>query len=214
MSGVRGDCGADMNTSQMNIPLEAIAAGLGTLVLSLVVAYKRGKDRKARRLYVELESRIRGLLAQLGLVSHPTVTEVGRDEVKSALEGAFGGPDSPKLVFTDSTYTATDRAGIGQISEYDILRYAPYRPEVYDCEEFAQLFDVSAELVYGISAIGVCYDWGEGHAYNVVVLDDGSVICYEPQEGELVDVGETLELASAVSSADVTYDPRNALIVI
>jgi hypothetical protein len=203
-----------MNTSQMNIPLEAIAAGLGTLLLSLVVAYKRGKDRKARRLYVELETRVRGLLTTLGVVPHPSVAQLERADINDALTSAFGEHEELQIVHTDSSYTATDRGGVEQISEYDILQYAPYRPEIYDCEEFAQLFDVSAELVYGISAIGVCYDWGEGHAYNVAVLDDESVVCYEPQEATIVAPGETLTLSSAISSTDVTYDPGNALLVI
>jgi hypothetical protein len=135
---------------------------------------------------------------------------MSRDKVSSALKGALG--DDPKYVFTDSTYAATDRSGLDQMSEQDILQFAPYRPEIYDCEDFAQLFSVSAELVYGVSAIGVVYDWGAGHAYNVVVSDMGAVRLYEPQEAEILEVGDTLALGE-VDTTEVTYDPENALVV-
>lgn len=193
-----------------SLPNEAVLGSIGAIALAVITAYLRGNSGTARTQYVRLESALRRLLARLTGSLQPTVSETSRSDVESALRDALG--DDPQYVFTDSTYAATDRSGLEQISEQDILRFAPYRPEIYDCEDFAQLFSVSAELVYGVSAIGVVYDWGAGHAYNVVVSDMGAVRLYEPQEGVVLDVGDTLELGE-VETSEITYDPENALIV-
>jgi len=204
--------------------LIAVATGIGAIAVAAIRAYLKGDTGKARGLYVRIENRVRSLLRQHGASAQPAVTELDHETVSDALSDALGPEDSdsdndnsdeaPKLVLTDGTYSATDADGLASMGAHDILQYAPYRPEVYDCEEFAQLFDVSAELVYGVSAIGVVYDWGAGHAYNVVVLDDGSVTLYEPQDGVVLDVGDEHTFDALTGSTTVTYDPSNALIVI
>jgi hypothetical protein len=72
----------------------------------------------------------------------------------------------------------------------DALDWLPYRPERFDCEEFAELLVIVAAFVGGVNACGVVYDWSSRHAYPVFVTTDGEAVFVESQSGEIVSVGE------------------------
>ena len=66
----------------------------------------------------------------------------------------------------------------------------PYRPERFDCEDFAALYKVMHAFVLGVNSVGIVVDWTGGHAYNVVIMSDGAVNLVEPQNGEVIQPGE------------------------
>jgi hypothetical protein len=134
------------------------------------------------------ETAIRRLLAQW--IDTPTSEPIK----KSTLWGAVHEHIDPKdvqFVTADGSYYATDRDGVESLARIgDALDWLPYRPDRFDCEEFAELVVALAAFVGGVNAVGVVYDWSGSHAYNVVVTTDDEAIFVESQTGEIVSVGE------------------------
>jgi hypothetical protein len=120
--------------------------------------------------------------------------EVGHDRVESAyLKAAVNTfvednalDTEIEWVFVDKYYFAphTLVSDVGRIT--GVL---PYRPERFDCEDYAALYKVLHAFVLGVNAIGIVVDWTGGHSYNIVILSDGTVKLIEPQNGKVVDPG-------------------------
>ncbi|AFH21856.1 hypothetical protein OSG_eHP11_00045 [environmental Halophage eHP-11] len=140
----------------------------------------------ARRRVVE--TTIRRLLARW--VDTPTSEPIEESTIREAVHDHID-PSDVRIVTADGSYYATDRDGVESLARIgDALDWLPYRPDRFDCEEYAELLVAIAAFVGGVNACGVVYDWSGGHAYNVVVTTDGEAIFVESQTGEIVTVGE------------------------
>ena len=58
-----------------------------------------------------------------------------------------------------------------------------YLVDRFDCDDFTVAFKGRMAELFGINSIGIMIDWGASHAYNIVILADGSVNAFEPQAG-------------------------------
>jgi len=129
--------------------------------------------------------------------SEPVDNETLRKAVHEHID-----PSDARIVTADGSYYATDRDGVQSLARIgDALDWLPYRPERFDCEEYAELLVAIAAFVAGVNACGVVYDWSGSHAYPVFVTVDGEAVFVESQSGEIVDVGEgiyTLDDATVI----------------
>lgn len=161
--------------------------------VTAVVAYIRGQKRLASRQYLEAESGLRDLIeAEIGLPS-PQTEEVDRSFIEDALQDAvpaYDGTNDPiRVIFTDGVYRAPYRSEVRDLFMISrIVQYLPYRPEVFDCENFAGLFKQLSTFFAGVNTVGDVLDWSAAHGYNVIVTVEGGVIFYEPQEDKIVDL--------------------------
>jgi len=134
------------------------------------------------------ETAIRGLLARW--IGTPTSESIGESTLREAVHEHIDRSDV-RIVTADGSYYATDRDGVRSLAQIgDALDWLPYRPERFDCEEYAELLVALAAFVGGVNACGVVYDWSGSHAYTVFVTSDGEAVFVESQTGEIVDVGE------------------------
>ena len=163
-------------------PAVASILGLAAAILG-VAAIPTARRRVA-------ETAIRRLLGQTVDIpaSEPVVNGTLREAVHDHID-----PSDVRIVTADGSYYATDRDGVESLARIgDALDWLPYRPERFDCEEYAELLVVLAAFVAGVNACGVVYDWSGTHAYNVVVTAGGEAVFVESQSGEIVDVGAGL----------------------
>jgi len=140
----------------------------------------------ARRRVVE--TTIRRLLARW--IDTPTSEPIKKSTLWGAVHEHID-PKDVRIVTADGSYYATDGDGVESLARIgDALDWLPYRPDRFDCEEYAELVVALAAFGAGVNAVGVVYDWSGGHAYNVVVTSDSEAVFVESQTGEIVDVGE------------------------
>lgn len=163
-------------------PAVASIIGLAAAILG-VAAIPTARRRVA-------ETAIRRLVAQT--VDIPASEAVSNETLREVIHDHID-PSDVRIVTADGDYYATDRSGVGTLAQIgDALDWLPYRPDRFDCEEYAELVVVIAAFVGGVNAVGVVYDWSGSHAYPVFVTADGEAVFVESQTGEIVNVGEGL----------------------
>ena len=172
--------------------------------VTAVVAYIRGERRLAARKYLEAESGLRELIESQLNIPSPETAEVDRGFIDEALQDTIpaydGTNDEIHLVLADGVYRAPYDKEIGELLLVSqIVQYLPYRPEVFDCENFAGLFKELSAFFAGSNTVGTVHDWSGGHAYNVIVTAEGNVLFYEPGDDKMVSIGEgDYELSNAM----------------
>ncbi|RDZ53114.1 hypothetical protein C5C07_15375 [Haloferax sp. Atlit-4N] len=165
------------------------------LALTAVGAYLTGRRREARQKAIELETSLREVLDDLGVFPSPSVDEVDREHIEAALSEAIPNYDDSatiETVYADGRYLAPAAADVWLLADLaGGVSWLPYRPERFDCEQFARGFGVLSALVAGTNTVGVIHDWSGRHAYNVIVTAEQTVQFYDPYEGEFVAIGGT-----------------------
>ena len=142
-----------------------------------------------RDVIIRIETVLRNKIVQWGVES-VSQTEVSGEWVEEQIVAYADEVEHEvdlELIQLDGTYIAPDRVP----SFFDtLLSLFIYRPSRYDCEDYAMTYKVLHALFTGVNTIGVVIDWYGGHAYNIVVLDTGDVVLFEPQTGEDVAPGQ------------------------
>jgi len=142
-----------------------------------------------RDVIIRIETVLRNKIVQWGVES-VSQTEVSGEWVEEQIVAYADEVEHEvdlELIQLDGTYIAPDRVP----SFFDtLLSLFVYRPSRYDCEDYAMTYKVLHALFTGVNTIGVVIDWYGGHAYNIVVLDTGDVVLFEPQTGEDVAPGQ------------------------
>lgn len=74
------------------------------------------------------------------------------------------------------------------------IGWRKWKPERYDCDDFAQAFSFWLKRATGLNSVGICEgDWnGTRHAWGIIVTTTG-VLMVEPQTMKVVDVGYTAD---------------------
>lgn len=141
-----------------------------------------------RELAIRLESYIHNKLiaSYLPDVGHERVeSSYIKAAVNSFVEG-YALDTEIEWVFVDRDYFAPHSL----VSDIAVVAgWLPYRPERFDCEDYASLYKVMHAFVLGVNAVGIVIDWTGGHAYNIVILSDGEVKLIEPQNGKVIEPG-------------------------
>jgi len=147
-----------------------------------------------RDVIIRIETVLRNKVVQWGVdtVSHTEVDGEWVEEQIVAYADNMGHKVDLDLIQLDGTYVSP-----GAIpSHFDtLLDLFIYRPSRYDCEDYAMTYKVLHALFTGVNTIGVVIDWGGGHTYNLIVLESGDVVLYEPQTGEDVAPGQEKKYA-------------------
>jgi len=107
----------------------------------------------------------------------------------------------------DGKYYTTSEDEMKQIVNADQTDKKLYRKAEYDCENFALSFMANVQGMYGVTTIGLVIDWSGGHAYNMLVYEDGSIALYEPQNDKFVEPGDT-------DVRDLDYPFENVRVII
>jgi len=106
--------------------------------------------------------------------------------------------------FFDITYYAISYDKLLELLEKwknDVLANLKYKPEIFDCDDFANYFKVWMTKETGVNctgeALGLVYKDGRllgGHAWNIVIVHKHGVIdvlFVEPQLGEIIENQKT-----------------------
>jgi len=168
-----------------NLPIKLTPeiVSIGTLIISIGAYYLEGKTGKASDAAIRLETKLRAIMRRKYGIPNPHITEVTREDIKEALTTQTDyDPENIDLIFSDGTYLAPRESDMDTIQKVTWLtKFLPYRPERFDCEDFAKAYDVLVAFVLGVNSIGVVYDWSGGHAYNIIVTSEGKVRFIDPQ---------------------------------
>jgi hypothetical protein len=131
-----------------------------------------------------------------------------KDRLKQKIEAYDGSAVPVRVVMTDGTYFApTNPSTMVEAKDFNVFEYVPYRPDFFDCENFAMAYKVFSAFLWGTNCVGVAFDWSAGHAYNIIVYADGTVQLYEPQESKVVEFGDVL------AGSDPDYKLDNGLVL-
>lgn len=176
------------------LPPEVVA--LGGLALAALAAYLGGRNAEARRKVIKFETLLRRFLRRELSLPSPEVATSDRGMIDDALKDAipaYDGTNDPiHTVYADGTYIAPVPEDVDMVEMLSsATAWLPYRPERFDCENFAGAFRTLSAFVSGVNTVGVVYDWSGGHAYNVIVDSEGNVTFYEPQDDREVSLGES-----------------------
>ena len=86
-----------------------------------------------------------------------------------------------EILSLDSKYFLCDEKDMKAIIKWDWTDNKKYVKEKYDCDNFAFSFKSMVDKRFGLNGVGLVIDYSGGHAYNIVVFQDGSVKIFEPQ---------------------------------
>lgn len=135
-------------------------------------------------------SRIARGLPDIASAIAASTEEIPRDELHETLSEDAG--DDVTIKFTDTNYYAPTPSSVPAIQALGSAQvWLPYRPDRFDCENYAQAVSVLSAFVAGANAVGVVIDWGGNHAYNAIVDSEGELYFYEPQSLRMVELGES-----------------------
>lgn len=120
----------------------------------------------------------------------PATAEITPERLSTALTEAGVDTSDVAVAYSDGRYFSPDPSDIDDVRlGGSVTSILPYRPERFDCENYAGLYRALVAFGLGVNAVGVVYDWSGDHAYNVVVDSDGQARFYEPQADEWVSIG-------------------------
>lgn len=184
-----------MLPEQLPTQLPSIVAPLFATITAIIGAYFGTRSKKGQRAAIEFETRVRRILRRQLNIPSPRTREISEDELDQALAAAipaYEGNEYPiDVVTSDGTLLAPLAADVSIVRMLaGATEWLPYRPERFDCENFAGAFRVLAAFIAGTNTIGIVYDWSGDHAYNVIINADGEAVFYEPQDDEIVDIGQ------------------------
>jgi len=141
----------------------------------------------------DVETAVRNFIEQETDGTIPRSIPVKKEHLKEAVAEAYGAEIVEEAYFLDGQYWTASRRDFEQIRALDVIENLPYRPARFDCENYAFLFQTIVALVFGINTVGVVLDFEAGHAYNIIYTNGGNLKLYEPQDGEYVQIGDSLD---------------------
>jgi len=92
----------------------------------------------------------------------------------------------------DNKYLITNQADMKKIIKWDWTDNKKYISEKYDCDNFAFSFKAMVDRKFGVNNVGLVIDYSSGHAYNIIVFNDGIVKLFEPQTDKWPRIGTNM----------------------
>ena len=99
--------------------------------------------------------------------------------------------DTWQRIVLDNKYWTCSKEAFQEIIDYNTLNEKQYVSEQYDCDNFAFTFKAQVGLNHNLNNVGLVIDNSGGHAYNVVIFDDGTAELFEPQNDRWITPGES-----------------------
>ena len=113
-------------------------------------------------------------------------------KVQTALSNLEGYNDQDwQRIVLDNKYWTCSKEAFQEIVDYNTLNEKQYILEQYDCDNFAFTFKAQVGLNHNLNNVGLVLDHSGGHAYNVVIFDDGTAELFEPQTDRWITPGES-----------------------
>lgn len=85
----------------------------------------------------------------------------------------------------DGRYFCTSEEDFLNVVAWDWTDSYTYKRDTWDCDKFAVRFKSQCDLHFGLNSVGIVIDYKSGHAYNLVVLDEGNIMLVEPQSDQI-----------------------------
>jgi len=114
-------------------------------------------------------------------VDSKTITDIVNNQIRAVSPSVYWLP-------LDNAYYTTTKEDFYKIIGWDWTDTRRYLYDMFDCDKFAMYFKARTAINFGINAIGVVIDYASGHAYNLVILREGSDYkwyLFEPQNDKL-----------------------------
>lgn len=174
------------------LPPQTVPVAVG--LIAIVASYFSGKYREGKKKLAQLETDLRQLLRDQDIFPSPKVRRETSSFVEESLKENIDGYDGGSVPFnvytSDGTYyLPANKSTMTEAKQFNPFEYLPYRPERFDCEDYASAYMTFAAFLFGTNGVGTIYDFGAGHAYNIILYSDGSIELYEPQTGQVVEPG-------------------------
>ena len=96
------------------------------------------------------------------------------------------------ILSLDNKYLGTNQADMKKIIEWDWTDNRKYIAEKYDCDNFAFSFKAMVDRKFNVNNVGLVIDYSAGHAYNIIVFNDGTVKLFEPQSDKWPRIGTSM----------------------
>ena len=114
------------------------------------------------------------------------------EQVTAALKGLKGyNTRSWKRITLDKKYWLCSKEHFQTIIQYNKINEKQYTYDQFDCDNFAFAFKAQVALNHGLNNVGLVIDNSAGHAYNVIIFNDGSASLFEPQADQYVAPGQS-----------------------
>ena len=114
------------------------------------------------------------------------------EQVTAALKGLKGyNTRSWKRITLDKKYWLCSKEHFQTIIQYNKINEKQYTYDQFDCDKFAFAFKAQVALNHGLNNVGLVIDNSAGHAYNVIIFNDGSASLFEPQADQYVAPGQS-----------------------
>ena len=91
----------------------------------------------------------------------------------------------------DNQYWTCSKEEFQTIVDYNTINEKQYVLQQFDCDNFAFAFKAQVALNHNLNNVGLVIDNSGGHAYNVIVFNDGTAELFEPQTDRWITPGES-----------------------
>ena len=122
-----------------------------------------------------------------GFFVRSSITQFGLDYA-SKKEITYG----MDILALDNKYLVTNLKDMKKIIEWDWTDNRKYIAEKYDCDNFAFSFKAMVDRKFNVNNVGLVIDYSAGHAYNIIVFNDGTVKLFEPQSDKWPRIGTNM----------------------
>ena len=115
------------------------------------------------------------------------IHEFGAADVREAF--ARSKQENLQLILVDAKYRALSEKGWNKVLNATTDKWKKYRPEFFDCDDFARCQAALVSLHFDINGCGQVYDISGQHSYNVILVSGGSSLetrIVEPQAGSIL----------------------------
>ena len=97
-----------------------------------------------------------------------------------------------KRLHLDSKYWACSKKEFEGWIKWDWTNKKKFIAEEYDCDNFAFSFKAMVDRKFNVNNVGLVIDYSAGHAYNIIVFNDGTVKLFEPQSDKWPRIGTSM----------------------
>ena len=111
----------------------------------------------------------------------PDLKVITQAALRKQLSVAF---PNATVLFEDARYYLVSLKTMRELIQRCWVKDEPYVSELFDCENFASLFQSIIALNYHLNNVGIVINYTGQHAFNLVVVKEG-LWALEPQSGQL-----------------------------
>ena len=91
---------------------------------------------------------------------------------------------SKKTYITDNSCRLMTMSNLTKIMNKSIIKYIPYTPEKFDCDDYAKVLNGVMGLICPNNCFGIA--WSKTHAFNICMLSDHNIYIIEPQTNSII----------------------------